>query len=395
MQLYPGGPLRGSFVTSNSTGAATNADALPTAQVAHNGVIDGSVTVSVAAVSGVTGGYYFSATIPSGYAVGDNLVLFVTATISAVVTCYPEVDEMLVSSQAVLVAAVSAAILITPANKLTTDASGDVTLTSAQATELATAAGYSIPSAATIATSVWAVLTSALTTAGSAGAAFVALIASIGTINTNVSSVETTVGTINTNVSSVETTVGTILTDVASVETTVGTISTNVSAVESTVGTINSNVSTVLTDVASIETTVGTILTDVSSVETSVGTILTDVVTIGTEVAALPNASAIATAVAAPSASAIATAVAAPSAATIAAAVWNVVQSTLTVTGTIGYNFRRVIQGFIGANASTYTGSPGAPTAVSTVVKAEDGTTTLDTFSVTYGASGPTSRTVT
>jgi hypothetical protein len=86
-------------------------------------------------------------------------------------------------------------------------------------------------------------------------------------------------------------------------------------------------------------------------------------------------------------------AVGAPSAATIAAAVWGTVQSALTTTGSIGYNLRRIIQGFLGTNAETYVGS--APvTAVEIVVKAEDGATTLDVYTIELGANGPTSRTV-
>src|SRR5262245_11052270 len=67
----PGDPYTGEFVTSSfSTGAAANADSLPTAGMVHNGADDGTVTLTVANVA--TGRYKVTGTIPSGYAAGES-----------------------------------------------------------------------------------------------------------------------------------------------------------------------------------------------------------------------------------------------------------------------------------------------------------------------------------
>lgn len=68
-----------SFSTFNSSGATVTADSLPTATLLHNGVADGTVTVTV---THPTPEYLASFTVPSGYAVGDTIELLVSATVS-------------------------------------------------------------------------------------------------------------------------------------------------------------------------------------------------------------------------------------------------------------------------------------------------------------------------
>jgi len=80
----PGDSYYKEFVTSNpTTGAAVNADSLPTATANHNGTDDGSFTLTVTNID--TGRYKITGTIPSGYAAGDVLNVSVVATVSAVV----------------------------------------------------------------------------------------------------------------------------------------------------------------------------------------------------------------------------------------------------------------------------------------------------------------------
>lgn len=76
----PGDSITTEFVTSAaSTGAATNADSLPTAALARNGTDDGTVTVTVTNID--AGRYKAAWTIPVGYAAGDEVVLIASATI--------------------------------------------------------------------------------------------------------------------------------------------------------------------------------------------------------------------------------------------------------------------------------------------------------------------------
>lgn len=78
----PGDSITTEFITSSSTGAATNADSLPTAVLSRNGSDDGAVTVTV---TNIDAGRYKSAfTIPSTYAAGDELVLIASYTVSTV-----------------------------------------------------------------------------------------------------------------------------------------------------------------------------------------------------------------------------------------------------------------------------------------------------------------------
>lgn len=67
------------FTTNSSSGAATNADSLPTATIYRNGTSDGALTVT-----NVSTGAYMC-TVPVGaYMVGDDIAILVAATISGV-----------------------------------------------------------------------------------------------------------------------------------------------------------------------------------------------------------------------------------------------------------------------------------------------------------------------
>lgn len=79
----PGDVVWTEFITSVfSTGAAANADSLPTGTVQRNGTDDGAVTVTVTNVD--TGRYKATFTIPATYVPGDVLALSVAATVSSV-----------------------------------------------------------------------------------------------------------------------------------------------------------------------------------------------------------------------------------------------------------------------------------------------------------------------
>jgi len=69
------------FTTASTTGAAADADALPVATLARNGV-DTNVTLAVAKVD--TGRYKITGTIPSDYADGDWIAVYVAATIGTI-----------------------------------------------------------------------------------------------------------------------------------------------------------------------------------------------------------------------------------------------------------------------------------------------------------------------
>jgi hypothetical protein len=71
------------FTTANpTTGAAANADSLPTATANHNGTDDGSFTLTVTNLD--TGRYKITGTVPSGYVKGDVVNVSVAATCSSV-----------------------------------------------------------------------------------------------------------------------------------------------------------------------------------------------------------------------------------------------------------------------------------------------------------------------
>lgn len=82
MSYKPNDFIAEEFITSSATGAAANADSLPTAALVKNGIDDGAVTLTVANVD--AGRYKITGTIPSGYAAGDKLQIAVSATIGGV-----------------------------------------------------------------------------------------------------------------------------------------------------------------------------------------------------------------------------------------------------------------------------------------------------------------------
>jgi hypothetical protein len=79
MGYRPGDTFNLGFTTQSTTGAATDADSLPTASVRHNGTVDGTVTVTV--THNGTGDYSASGTIPSGYAAADSIGVLALATV--------------------------------------------------------------------------------------------------------------------------------------------------------------------------------------------------------------------------------------------------------------------------------------------------------------------------
>ena len=83
MGYDPGSAYYKEFATANpTTGAAQNADSLPTATANHNGSDDGSFGVTV--VNLATGRYKITGTVPSGYAPGDVVNVSVAATVDSV-----------------------------------------------------------------------------------------------------------------------------------------------------------------------------------------------------------------------------------------------------------------------------------------------------------------------
>jgi hypothetical protein len=80
--VRPGDTYRDSFAVQSSTGAAANADSLPTAAAYKNGTADGAVTVTVA--NATTGAYVLSFAVPGGYAAGDVVQALVTAVVGGV-----------------------------------------------------------------------------------------------------------------------------------------------------------------------------------------------------------------------------------------------------------------------------------------------------------------------
>ena len=81
---FPGDAVTHSFVTSGATGVAANADSLPTASVYRNGVLDGTVTVTI--TNTTTGLYLAAYTVPTTYAYGDVVECVVSATIGGIAT---------------------------------------------------------------------------------------------------------------------------------------------------------------------------------------------------------------------------------------------------------------------------------------------------------------------
>lgn len=69
-------------IQNPATGAATDADSLPTATVYRNGVLDGVVTVTIA--NAATGSYSGSFAVPVGYAAGDDVQVRAQAVVSGI-----------------------------------------------------------------------------------------------------------------------------------------------------------------------------------------------------------------------------------------------------------------------------------------------------------------------
>lgn len=90
MYLAPGETYRGQFAVHRiDTGAASDADSLPTAAAYKNGTLDGAYTITVTNIT--TGLYKVSGAVPSGYVVGDTIEVAVSYAVNAVsqVQCLP------------------------------------------------------------------------------------------------------------------------------------------------------------------------------------------------------------------------------------------------------------------------------------------------------------------
>lgn len=83
MSYKPGDSVAVEFTTSDTSGAAANADALPTGIVNRNGADDGLVNATVTDLD--TGRYKAVFALPVGYAAGDSVSLSITATIGGIV----------------------------------------------------------------------------------------------------------------------------------------------------------------------------------------------------------------------------------------------------------------------------------------------------------------------
>lgn len=83
MPYKPNDPYYAEFCTQRfDTGAATNADATPTATANRNGADDAGFVLTVANID--AGRYKVSGTIPNGYAAGDVVSISVAATVNSV-----------------------------------------------------------------------------------------------------------------------------------------------------------------------------------------------------------------------------------------------------------------------------------------------------------------------
>lgn len=83
MITKPGDTVTIDFTTQTAaTGALTNADSLPTGTVSKNGTDDGTVTVTVS--NKATGRYNASFTVPVAYVAGDEVDLYIAATVATI-----------------------------------------------------------------------------------------------------------------------------------------------------------------------------------------------------------------------------------------------------------------------------------------------------------------------
>ena len=83
MQLLPGGSLITTFTVLNATGTPTNFDSAPTVTFYHNGIADTAWT-SYTLTNVIAGNYVLSTTIPSGYALADEISIYVNGLVSTV-----------------------------------------------------------------------------------------------------------------------------------------------------------------------------------------------------------------------------------------------------------------------------------------------------------------------
>ena len=105
MAVIPGDLVVYQFTTRHpTTGAATDADSLPTGVLVLNGV-DTAVTVTIANVE--TGVYTFSVTVPSTYDAGDEVQVRVAATVNSILDKEPVWSTTLVSAAVVAASASS------------------------------------------------------------------------------------------------------------------------------------------------------------------------------------------------------------------------------------------------------------------------------------------------
>ena len=83
MITKPGETVTVDFTTQTAaTGALTDADSLPTGTVSKNGTDDGTVTVTV--TNKATGRYKASFTVPVSYVAGDEVDLYIAATVATI-----------------------------------------------------------------------------------------------------------------------------------------------------------------------------------------------------------------------------------------------------------------------------------------------------------------------
>jgi hypothetical protein len=82
--ILPRGSYYAEFVTSGSSGAAVNADSLPTAEATKNGADDSGFSLTVANID--AGRYKVTGTVPAGYTQGMIVQVSVAATISTIAT---------------------------------------------------------------------------------------------------------------------------------------------------------------------------------------------------------------------------------------------------------------------------------------------------------------------
>jgi hypothetical protein len=96
MYLHPGQAFAFIGYTHGSTGALANADSLPTGFLYHNGVVDGTVTVTV--TNPATGKYKLAGTLPNTYVEGDTVSLEINATVGGVSDAEIVIDAVITTA---------------------------------------------------------------------------------------------------------------------------------------------------------------------------------------------------------------------------------------------------------------------------------------------------------